>query len=112
MTGLNMIAMADENGKTYECKYGTYNKEKGFTIDTNALFTIGKTLDIVNKMLHEDIWTVKKEVVNVTLEDVNTLLREKYGDNYKLDFEIKLKRYNNNDDSNLNDLVKEFIKTL
>ena len=27
-----MVALADQNGKTYECEYGTYNKENGFQI--------------------------------------------------------------------------------
>lgn len=27
-----MVALADQNGKTYECEYGTYSKENGFRL--------------------------------------------------------------------------------
>ena len=33
MMSYQAIALADQNGKTYESIYGTYNKEDGFKID-------------------------------------------------------------------------------
>lgn len=49
-----MVGLADENGRKYKCKYGTYTKNEGFVFND-------KTLDydveeLVGILLHDDLW--------------------------------------------------------
>lgn len=60
-----MIGIADENGKTYECKYGTYSKEKGFEFYGDVIDT-----PFINLLFHEDIWKLKPEVKKMSLQDI------------------------------------------
>lgn len=55
-----MIGIADENGRTYESKYGTYSKEKGFEF-TDFPKEECKQIAFINLLFHEDIWKLKKE---------------------------------------------------
>lgn len=56
-----MVGVADDNGKTYESKYGTYSKEKGFEFYDDVLDKKCKVLAFINLLFHEDIWKLKKE---------------------------------------------------
>lgn len=57
-----MVGVADENGKTYECEYGTYSKEDGFKF-TEKIQPIVKNgwRNLVNILFHEDLWKLKQE---------------------------------------------------
>ena len=68
-----MIGLADENGKTYECKYGTYNKEDGFRFNDSVSPICEEKgwRKIVNILFHEDLWKLKKDPVKeMTLNDI------------------------------------------
>jgi len=58
-----MIATADENGKTYESKYGIYSKEKGFRFYRSVISnqTDRGVENIINNLFHEDCWKLKVE---------------------------------------------------
>ena len=70
MMTYEMIGVADQNGRTYESKYGTYNKEKGFVINPSyikfnsaldskhILFSYQKLLD---GLFHDNCWSLKIE---------------------------------------------------
>ena len=55
-----MVGIADENGRTYESKYGTYSKEKGFEF-TDFPKEECKQIAFINLLFHEDIWMLKRE---------------------------------------------------
>lgn len=65
-----MIGVADENGRTYECKYGTYSKEKGFEFGDEYLNKKCKVLAFINLLFHEDIWQLKQEPKKMSLQDI------------------------------------------
>lgn len=60
-----MVGVADQNGRTYECKYGTYSKEKGFVFPYEYI-----DISFVNKLFHEDLWSLKVEPKKMTLSEV------------------------------------------
>lgn len=70
MTSCEMINLADQNGKTYESIYETYNKQKGFTIDPQYI-TFSTSLDskhilfsyqkLINGLFHDNCWSLKDE---------------------------------------------------
>lgn len=66
-----MIGLADENGKTYESKFGTYSKERGFEF-TNFPKEECKQIAFINLLFHEDIWKLKKEPTpkKMSLQDI------------------------------------------
>ena len=64
-----MVGIADENGRTYESKYGTYSKEKGFEF-TNFPKEECKQIAFINLLFHEDIWKLKPEVKKMSLQDI------------------------------------------
>lgn len=68
-----MIGLADENEKTYECKYGTYSKYLGFKFNES----INEVIDdvgwrgFINILFHDNLWKLQLEPVKeVTLEDI------------------------------------------
>ena len=67
-----MVGLADENGKTYESKYGTYNKEDGFKFNENVQPIVKNGWrNLVNILFHEDLWKLKKDPVKeMTLNDI------------------------------------------
>ena len=68
-----MVGLADENGKTYECEYGTYNKEDGFRFNDSVSPICEEKgwREIVNILFHEDLWKLKKDPVKeMTLNDI------------------------------------------
>jgi len=68
-----MVGVADQNGKTYECLYGTYNKEDGFKFNDSVVPIVDEFgwREIVNMLFHENLWKLKKDPVKqMTLEEV------------------------------------------
>lgn len=72
MVTYQMIGVADENGKTYECDYGTYNKDDGFVFNKNVKYITERIgwRGFINKLFHEDMWKLKPETKKMTLADV------------------------------------------
>ena len=68
-----MVGIADENGKTYECLYGEYNKEEGFKFNESIEPIIEDKgwREVVNILFHEDLWKLKQDPVKkMTLEEL------------------------------------------
>lgn len=73
MMTYEMVGLADENGREYECIYGTYSKEKGFMFNDsiNHIVIEDGWREIINILFHENLWKLKQEPVKeVTLEDI------------------------------------------
>lgn len=68
MMSYEMIGVSDQNGRTYESKYGTYDKEKGFVF-TNYANSLSRE-ELVNNLLHENCWSLKQEYKKMTKEDI------------------------------------------
>ena len=66
------IALADENGKTYESKYGTYSKQHGIKLSDKAIRMLKE--DLIEKLFHEDCWSLKKEPKKMTKEEIEKAL--------------------------------------
>ena len=67
-----MVGLADDNGRTYECKYGTYSKADGFKFNEsiNPIVKDGWR-KLVNILFHEDLWKLKKEPIKeMTLQEI------------------------------------------
>lgn len=59
-----MVGLADENGRTYECLYGTYNKYDGFIFNdivTNDNFDKHDYEVLLYNLFHKDMWKLKEE---------------------------------------------------
>lgn len=71
-----MVGLADDNGKTYECKYGTYNKKEGFMFNEDTLPIVKKIgwRELVNILFHDDLWKVKQDIKKMSLEDIEKAL--------------------------------------
>ena len=68
-----MVGIADENSKTYECLYGEYNKEEGFKFNESIEPIIEDKgwREVVNILFHEDLWKLKQDPVKkMTLEEL------------------------------------------
>ena len=67
-----MVGVADENGRTYETIYGTYNREDGFKFNDSIIPIIneGGYEELINTLFHEDLWKLQKDVKNMTLEEI------------------------------------------
>ena len=63
-----MIAVADENGKTYTSKYGLYNKQNGFVL-SNLSSSMTKE-DLLNGLFHEDCWSLKVDTKKMTKDQI------------------------------------------
>lgn len=72
MMTYQMIGIADQNDKTYECEYGSYNKENGFIFNRNVreVTENGGWRKFINMLFHDDMWKLKPEVKKMTLADV------------------------------------------
>lgn len=66
-----MIGVADQNGKTYECKYGTYNKTDRFQFNSEAskIFDKQGYRGLFDILVHENLWKLK-DVKKMTVEDI------------------------------------------
>lgn len=76
-----MVGIADENGKTYESKYGTYNKKDGFRKYANIFVSNDELLNI---MFHEDCWTIKQEEELMTLDEIIKEVEKSRGHKIKI----------------------------
>lgn len=65
------IALADQNNRTYESKYGTYNKE-GFRF--NDEFRDLPAEEIADILVHENCWSLKPEKKKMTKADIEKAL--------------------------------------
>lgn len=86
-----MIGLADENGRTYTSKYGTYSKDTGFILKN---FNYSSTSNLVNKLFHEDCWSLDKPVVTMTKEEIEQ----------ELGYKIKIK-----DNESHNTIENDFL---
>lgn len=70
-----MIGLADENGREYECIYGTYSRDKGFNFN-DSIFAITQEGEgwrgLINMLFHEDLWKLspKEEPKDMTHEEI------------------------------------------
>ena len=70
-----MVGLADENNRTYECDYGTYNQKNGFVFNEKVedIFEdcgIEGIEAFFNKLVHEDMWKLEEEPKKMSLEDI------------------------------------------
>ena len=73
-----MVGLADSNDRTYECRFGTYNKEDGFKFNKryqemlNDSQYLGKVESIINGLFQGNIWILVKEPEpkKMTLADI------------------------------------------
>lgn len=68
-----MVGLADENGRTYECKYGTYSKKDGFKFNEEVEMIVEDYgwREVVNILFHDNLWKLKEEPVKkMTLADI------------------------------------------
>ena len=69
-----MVGISDHNSRTYESKYGTYNKETGFVLNE-----VGRSLgkcELLDRMFHENCWSMKIEPKpkKMTKEEIEEIL--------------------------------------
>ena len=67
-----MIGVADDNEKTYECKFGTYNNWTGFTLNSEGheyIYDHGYE-SLIDILFHENLWKIKEEIKEMTLKEV------------------------------------------
>lgn len=76
MMTYQMVGLADENGKTYECNYGTYNKDEGFIFNRNVreVTENGGWRKFISMLFHDDMWKLQQDIKKMTLEDVEKAL--------------------------------------
>ena len=107
MLTYEMVGVADENGKTYECDWGTYSKKNGFKFPN---LDFGDSQEFVesfaNQLMHSNVWRLKKEVKKkMTLEDIEKELgykielcespkEEEEKEEEEIDFEHLFDKYN------------------
>lgn len=100
-----MVGLADQNGKTYECFYGTYNKADGFRFNESVEPTVDEYgwREVVNILFHEDIWKLKKNPVKqMTLEEIEKAL------GYKVEL-VKKENKETEETVNIRDLFKDIF---
>ena len=64
-----MVGVADQNGRTYECEYGTYSKDTGFVFPYVSVNSY-----LIDKLFHEDLWSLKVEPKKMTLSEIEKAL--------------------------------------
>ena len=104
-----MVALADENGRTYECKYGEYNKENRFKFNEIVEPIVDKYgwREIVNILFHENLWHLKKDPVKMmTLEE----LEQELGYKVKIVEEEKPEKQSDKDKKEI-DEVCDFLNS-
>jgi len=98
MLTYQMVGVADQNNKTYECKYGTYNSKDGFVFN-NATVPIIHEIGwrgFVNKLFHENIWKLKAEPVReMSIKDIEK----------ELGYRIKIK-YDDKPQEEMDEIMK------
>lgn len=77
MMTYQMVDLADQNGKTYVSKYGTYNKVDGFKCDPIEVLNVWNEDDFetfVLSLFHDDLWKLKVERKKMTQEEIEKAL--------------------------------------
>lgn len=59
MMTYEMIGVADQNGRTYESKFGTYNKSDGFSL--KYPYSDYSVTELLYDITHENVWSLKEE---------------------------------------------------
>ena len=67
-----MIGIADENGRTYESKYGTYSKKDGFKLSDLSRSMIKE--ELLGNLCHEACWSLKKNPIKMTKKEIEEKL--------------------------------------
>lgn len=113
-----MVGLADQNGRTYVSKYGTYNKENGFVIKPQYIHFSKETepdkilfsyQELINGLFHDDCWSLKVEKPKprkMTKEEIEK----------ELGYEIDICMKKENEDSlcnaykdSMDDVLKSFL---
>lgn len=82
-----IVGLSSENGRTYECEYGTYSKDDGFKLNEKAK-TYSKEM-LLDIFFNQDMWKIKKEVKKMTKADIEKALG----------YEIEIDGYDEKNDS-------------
>ena len=70
-----MVGVADENGRTYESKWGTYNRTDGFKLDIDVpALDMAETNRLLQSLFHDDLWKLKVERKKMTQEEIEKAL--------------------------------------
>lgn len=105
MMSYQAIALADQNGKTYESIYGTYNKEEGFKIDYK--FNLLKVEDLLYRLLHEDCWSLKIEKEKVQeVKRPKRMTKEEIENELGYEIEIDDRKSSNDRNARLEAILK------
>lgn len=91
-----MIGIADENGRTYESKYGTYSKKDGFKLSDLSRSMIKE--DLLVNLFHEDCWSLKKDPIKMTKKEIEE----------KLGYEIEINESEEKNKSKDNHINKSY----
>ena len=69
-----MIGLADENGREYECIYGTYSRDEKFKFNDSVIPIVKEHgwREMAYILFHEDLWKLspKEEPKNMTHEEI------------------------------------------
>lgn len=68
-----MVALADQNGKTYESKYGTYDTAEKFRFNENAGKLVEKKgyRELFDILIHENLWKLQQPPIKkMSLQDI------------------------------------------
>ena len=86
-----MIGAASDNTKTYESKYGTYNKEEKFKLNKLAMEEMAKNpSEFLYNIMDKDLWKLKVERKKMTQTEIEKAL------GYKIEI-VQDRRYTNNE---------------
>lgn len=70
-----MIGAASDNTKTYESKYGTYNKEEKFKLNKLAMEEMAKNpSEFLYNIMDKDLWKLKVERKKMTQAEIEKAL--------------------------------------
>ena len=86
-----MIGIADENGRTYESKYGTYSKKDGFKLSDLSVSMTKE--ELLYNLFHEDCWSLKKNPIRMTKKEIEE----------KLGYEIEINENESEENKKLED---------
>ena len=89
-----MIGLADDNGRIYESKYGTYSKKNGLKLSELSKSMIKE--ELIDNLFHEDCWSLKKEPKKMTKEEIEKAL------GYEIEMIDEKPKTNNNATVNTN----------
>ena len=67
-----MIGLADDNGRIYESKYGTYSKKNGLKLSELSKSMIKE--ELIDNLFHEDCWSLKKIPKKMTKGEIEKAL--------------------------------------